>query len=292
MSWPEIKKAINSDLSVPLDTLIKDSVLGIVKNTTVLFPLTLEAVLNSAAAADITYDANVTLTQRIIVGDTVTINSGVTVTTMTGGVIFVCNEFVNNGVLTAAGKGAPGGYNGHPGTDATTINGRNIPGAGGGSGSYSDMAPGAGGDAYTAGGIAPTSVGSGNPGTDLPPAVVFDIADLWYVVAHGLYVGAGGGGEGRSDYAVHGGAGGGAILIVCALFNNAGTISAQGVNGGVYAPKNATAGGGGGGCIIVDAVVIVAAGTLTAAGGLGGDAAYDGGDGGDGMVIVIERQAA
>lgn len=259
-----------------------------------------------AGTSDITYSTNTTLSARVIVGDVITIDSGVVVTTMTGGAIIICNSFVNAGTLTASGKGSAGGVaagtssaNGNPGTAAGQINSRYLLGGsgGGGGGAQDTYTGGAGGAAHGgAGGSAGAIAGAGGAGAN-SFMNLFPISDLWQLIVSGLGCGAGGGSGGTTNFdSGAGGAGGGGLLIVCGTFNNTGSVLADGINGS--APQNNSSeegagGGGGGGCVVVDAMTITSLGTVTAAKGLGHTTyGYDGGNGGDGTVIVMERWPA
>ncbi len=316
MSWAEIKRALNTDADYALDEIVEARFKNIVGSFNHAYPLTREALINRAAS--ITYSVDTTLTSRIIVGDVITINSGITVTTMTGGVVFVCNQFVNNGTLTAAGKGAPGGAEvsasngsvaGLPGTNGSQINSVYIAGAGAaGGGGVTTAAAGSGGTSKTAG-----TAGTTTASTDATDETAIDLManahivnNLMYIISQGLYLGAGGGsgaayaGSGYVSYGGAGGAGGGGILIICEIFNNAGTISAAGADGanGSGVHRGGGGGGGGGGLILIDCITLTATGTLNIAGGAGGlkrqttGTAYDGSAGGDGLKFVVERMAA
>lgn len=276
-------KKINSDMTKTLDALINEKSADLSSMVSLLWPWDRKSL---AGTTDITYSTDTTLTSRLIYGDVITINSGVTVTTMTGGVVFICNEFINNGTLTASGKGAAGGAtNSGAGTAAGQVDSVYVVGGSGGAGGgYTGGATGAGGAAHAGAGGALC----GQPGADdyKYPMVV---DRLFRLILGGLAAGAGGGG-GYSTGGGVGGYGGGAIVIICETFNNAGAIRADGLDGAAVA--HYTGGGGGGGAVIIDAVEITAEGTISADGGAPGAGNYRGGAGGDGITLVMERWAA
>jgi len=259
-----------------------------------------------AGASNVTYDSNTTLTSRVIVGDTITINAGVVVTTMTGGVIFICNTFVNAGTVTASGKGSAGGAtagpadaNGNPGTAAGQVGGVYLLGGsgGGGGGAADTYTGGAGGAAHAgAGGTGGAVAGAGAAGA-ADYMSLFPLSSLWTLITSGAGSGGGGGSGGSTNYdSGEGGNGGGGIIIVCASFNNTGSILADGLNGSAPqsdSTQEGAGGGGGGGCVVIDTGITVSEGTITAAGGAGHlTYGYDGGNGGAGKVIVMERWPA
>ncbi len=98
-----------------------------------------------------------------------------------------------------------------------------------------------------------------------------------------IYIGSGGG---NGAGGVAGGTGGGAIKInVTDTFNNSGSITANGGNGGTQ--SWAGAGGGSGGSIYIITDTLVGNGNLFANGGNGGDNNYDGGGGSGGRIAVF-----
>lgn len=307
MSWGEIKK-INSDMTKTLDALINEKSADLAGMVSLLWPWDRKSL---AGTTDITYSSNTTLTSRIIYGDVITINSGVTVTTMTGGVVFICNEFINNGTLTASGKGAAGGAAvvspgtntaGNPGANASTFNSVYIFGAAGGSAAgVSGPAPGGRGGIAHAGQADAPGIGAAKSGPDdyFDSRLFLNFVD-WLLTGTEFLPGSGGGsGAANSGTSGAGGAGGGYVIILAATVTNNGAIYACGIDGGNVVAgggaANSGGSGGGGGFILIECGEIVAIGTISAAGGalgLGQTAAYNGKEGGDGLVITIERMAA
>lgn len=96
-----------------------------------------------------------------------------------------------------------------------------------------------------------------------------EIADLLFL--SGVYChGGGGGAAGYNSNRVTspGGDGGGCIQIVCAEFDNKGTISANGVTG--YASGGSNGGTGGGGAIGIITGRLLTQGTISVSGGSSG----------------------
>lgn len=97
--------------------------------------------------------------------------------------------------------------------------------------------------------------------------------------------GGGGGDAGFSPSQLAGGAGGGVILILCGILSGAGTISANGVNGGdasALAEGGGGGGGGGGAVVIAYHRAATTTPTLQATGGTGGGGKGSGQAGGNG----------
>lgn len=176
-------------------------------------------------------------------------------------------SFVNNGTITADGKGAAGGTaGGSPKSGGTGL----APGNGGG-GASDGVNGGAGGGAGNYWGST-RLLDDGQTET-----IISD-------VMHGQAYGAGGGG-GR--YGGKGGNGGGGIVITAPIVTNTGTISAKGTQGANGGNWGGGGGGGAGGSIIIAADTINDTGTITVAGGKGGGGENTGGTGGAGYLNKI-----
>lgn len=176
-------------------------------------------------------------------------------------------SFVNNGTITADGKGAAGGAGGgSPKSGGTGL----CPGNGG-AGNHDGHDPGAAGGAGNYWGTT-RLLDDGQTET-----IISD-------VMHGQAYGAGGGG-GR--YGGTGGKGGGGIVITAPIVTNTGTISAKGAQGGNGGNWGGGGGGGAGGSIIIAADTINDTGTVTVAGGAGGGGETTGGTGGTGYLNKI-----
>lgn len=175
------------------------------------------------------------------------IPAGVTVTVNPHARLKVQGAFTNNGTISANGvanngaaasQGATGGYGYGAGNGSRGKNGSQTNGAAGGSAKYGEIAM----------------------------TITNEIADLLFL--SGVYChGGGGGAAGYNSNRVTspGGDGGGCIQIVCAEFDNKGTISANGVTG--YASGGSNGGTGGGGAIGIIASRILSEGTISVSGG-------------------------
>lgn len=205
------------------------------------------------------------------------IPSVVTVSVTHHAIIRCQGGFVNNGTISANGQGAAGGSAGAPptaGSSAVAFV----------SGTLSDEAKdllinafcgyafgaggGGGGNAGSSGGCSGAAGGNGGVGGN---------------------GGAGGGGEtNRIGTGGAGGRGGGGITVVCAEFDNNGTISANGAAGSNSGQYAGAGGGGGGGVIVVIANTVLSQGTITVNGGAAGSWMWPGAAGSAGYSKVIE----
>lgn len=198
---------------------------------------------------------------------TVEVQDGATLTLGQYTWLRATESFVNNGTITADGKGAAGGTaGGSPKSGGTGL----CPGNGGGGASD--------GNNGGAGGGAGNYWGSTRLLDDGQTETI--ISD----VMHGQAYGAGGGG-GR--YGGAGGAGGGGIVITAPVVTNTGIISAKGTQGSNGGNWGGGGGGGAGGSIIIAADIINDTGTVTVAGGAGGGGENTGGTGGTGYLNKI-----
>lgn len=197
------------------------------------------------------------------------IKSGLTITVDKYVLIKCQGAFINNGTITANGKGATGGTG--------VISAENYSGVYGNKGSAGQTASGgAGGKAGSSGNNSKYTGGAGG-------YLLYNNVSVSSVVASGLiknnpdiYCGAGGGSGGcYSTEATSGagGAGGGCIRITSGSFNNKGTITANGNSGGKALTGAGAGGGGGGGCVTVLCKTLTSEGTITVNGGSGGAAA-------------------
>lgn len=192
------------------------------------------------------------------------IKSGLTITVDKYVLIKCQGAFINNGTITANGKGAPGGAGGKGSSDGGT---QATVGASG------FNTGGAGGKGYSIAGAAGGGISVYD--TSLSTETINELV-LNYPF---FFKGAGGGGGGcnssKGNNGGNGGDGGGCILIVCDSFSNT-KITANGNSGGDGSGSTGGSGGGGGGggaCIIICKTLNTKA-TITASGGAGG--AYTG----------------
>ncbi|OGR44562.1 MAG: hypothetical protein A2X35_00430 [Elusimicrobia bacterium GWA2_61_42] len=189
------------------------------------------------------------------------------------------------GHLNASGSGLPGGAAGGPGLPGSdgfspVVNGAGkgalaTYGGGGGGHADADLDGISGGQGRPAGGGLGGTVYGFNPSLGIP----FSVADAYL----GSGGGGGGGGGAAEDQSGGGGAGGGAIYIEAGYAIISGTVSANGLPGGVGittsggALAGAGGGGSGGGIIIKSAGALkLLNGSLSASGGTGGSAIDDG----------------
>lgn len=197
---------------------------------------------------------------------------GVTVTIDKWAAIHCQEGFVNNGIITASGKGgAGGGYHG------------------GGSGSNAGY-PGAS-CVFFAGGTGGSNGSAGGAGGAAKSVIQDENTDYEEIFANNLYdtlnAGGGGGGAWYQYVAGSGGSGGGYIKIIALRVINNGTIEANGNNGsGSTSSSNGGGGGGGGGLIHIIASQYDNSGTLTANAGSGGWGGKNGGSGAAGKVFT------
>lgn len=182
------------------------------------------------------------------------IKEGITVTIDKYVLIKCQGAFINNGTLTATGKGAAGAV------DAENLAGNGCNGANGGAGGWQTFMP--------------SECAGGSGCYVLGYAVNKEVAEDFSIeILNGLSIGAGGG-AGDGTRKSSGGAGGGAIVVVCNAFKNQGNIEANGAKGSdgasVRNEYNHGAGGGAGGSITIICNTLALEGTLSILGGAGG----------------------
>jgi len=249
-------------------------------------------------SGNVIFNNNVTLKGNII-ANSVTIYSGVTLTT--NGYSIICNtNFTNNGIIDT-GSGASGGapYGSNGGSVTTSYAGS---GGGGGGGAYPGGSSGGNGGSTVSPGGSGGSAGSqsssgssgSNGGTPSAPTLNNSVIQTWYNNGIQNYLeGAGGGGGGSSYYGgASGGQGGngGAGIYIQARNIVAGIINSNGENG-YDSPYSYTGGGGGGGggSILLAYNTNYTPGTYNTNGGAGGSGDYglgNGGNGGNGLVLI------
>lgn len=189
--------------------------------------------------------ANATLTRNMYYSS-LTIDPGVTLT-LNGYKLFVSGTLLNNGIISADGKGGSGGAGGTNGNA----------GSPGGSLTNSLGGKGAAGSTGQYGGTGPGGAG-GAGGSVTVPSLIPAPADLRPDASPNLNGGSGGGGGGGGGRGVtytggtggNGGFGGGAVTIFANIINNqSGVISANGLAGvaGTRVRSSGTLGGNGGG---------------------------------------------
>lgn len=218
----------------------------------------------------------------------VLIPKGVTVTVSPAALIKCQGAFVNNGTVTANGKGGAGGAS----VKGSMDNDGNTHGKIGNSGTDGFVSSGGAGGS-------PSSYTGGSGGGAVPYFNVFTPTTTMYrlrLKEDGNYlkaVGAGGGSGGTSATASSGagGAGGGGILIAAGELYNTGTITANGTAGGSADTNRGSGGGGGGGAVVIIARRITNTGTITANGGAAGTGGSVGAAGEDGLVFMKEVDA-
>lgn len=206
------------------------------------------------------------------------IKKGITVTVDRCVFIKCQGAFVNMGIVSADGQGAPGGTGGEQNQ-------------GGRNGEQGFITSGAGGDCSNFKG------GVGAIGKLFGFAIDKNAITAWLKNNPSFFCGSGGGGGAGYSYSSsrggNGGGGGGFIVVASKSFVNTGALSANGGNGnGGNADFGGSGGGGGGG----GAVVIVAdhcngSKTITANKGVGGEAGYRGkaGAAGDDGIVYIKQ---
>lgn len=201
------------------------------------------------------------------------IKSGLTITVDKYVLIKCQGAFINNGTITANGKGAPGGAGGTGYSNDGVGAGR--PGSSGSAGLSNGGAGGS--NSIRSGGVAGGSAGGINflGITSYLESLIKEI--IKNIPIH--FVGAGGGGGAGNYYknslnGGKGGNGGGCVIICSNEFANKGTISSKGENGGNGASDFRTGagggGGGGGGAVIIVSSKINELGTTEISGGAGG----------------------
>lgn len=205
------------------------------------------------------------------------IKEGVTVTVDKYVLIKCQGTFINNGTITATGKGASGGAGGNSADAGAGNSGFSQGGAGG---NFNDSSTN---EVYKHSGAGGAIVVDGLP---VSAAVANSIMENIPRLYHG---GGGGGGGSYQGYSGGtGGTGGGCVIIVSKSFTNNGIISANG-NAGSNAVNNTNAsggGGGGGGCVIAIQESLISQGTITVSGGVGGSGYRSGANGSDGFKNV------
>lgn len=240
------------------------------------------------ADGDYTPGSNATLTKNLYMWQDITIGSGKTITVASPGVLIFARDVVITGLLTASGKGGPGGaaITNAVGVGNAGTSGRGIIGGAGGNG----------GQGYCSSSSAYYAPGAAGVGAIAKDTIV----DILNILPGFAGAGGGSGGCGYSaGYSGAGGNGGGYILISCRTLtiNSGGAIRADGLNGGSgngNANLNGGAGGGGGGGgIIVVAQDITNNGTVSVAGGAPGapitGATYTAGTSGEsGTALLLE----
>ena len=244
---------------------------------------------------DVIFSQNTVLNGDII-GYNVTIDNNVTLIT-NGYSIIAFDNFINNGTIDT-GVGTEGGYGAVYGYSAC-YNGGSITTSYGGSGGGGGGSGGcSGGSTIVSGGGGGTSgcdnnlINGGNGGTPYAPTLNNQMIQTWYNNGMQNYLeGAGGGGGGTTTctvgYGGNGGSGGGGIYIQATNLI-AGTINANGQNGGNSYYYAGGAGGGGGGSILLAYGSKYIAGRYSTSGGSGGLGLYasNGGAGGSGQILL------
>jgi hypothetical protein len=243
---------------------------------------------NFASLAGSTY----TLT-RDMYANSLTINNGVTLKPA-GFRIFSTTSVTNNGTIDASGGNASGATAGAGVSNSNGIflpqvagatggTGAGVQGAGGGTGYGSGNAAAGGAGSGGAGGAQRT--GTGNVAPHRLPQAALTGTGGWNAGARqvgGTGGAASGGGDG-TNAGGGGGASGGVIAIFAPVVTNAGTISANGGNGGTPGAGNCGGGGGGaGGIILIYSRTAWTAGTTSVTGGTHGTHTGTGADGSDG----------
>lgn len=252
------------------------------------------------ATGDTVYAAPTNLTADVY-ADTITIDTGVTVTSQLKCVYLIARTITLSGtaVLTSVGYGAAGGAAGVVGGVNAGSSGSNGMSGGGGGGATSAAAGGDGGASdLSAGGLGGTTGSRGGK------AATYGIADkrrrFGHIMPLGLNDnswGSGGGGgasNASSGTAGAGGIGGGTIVLICDTLSVASgaSILASGAAGGNGTGNGCGGGGAGAGAIIIIAKTLSESGTLTANGGNGGNSGGGagteaGGAGANGGFILI-----
>lgn len=192
------------------------------------------------------------------------IKSGITVTIDQYALIKCQGAFVNDGIITADGKGRQPYMPDTEYQDSSLLSG--MSGGNAGAGKIDNVT--------AAGGSGTVLYG----GYDTRDAEVVKSLSIYAFNGY-TYGAAGGGGD-------SGGAGGGAIAIITNSFKNTGKITANGTNGKPYNSNNAGGGGAGGGITIVTNI-LVSKGTVTANGGAAGNTSISA-KGGNGFVYFRE----
>lgn len=262
-------------------------------------PALFTAIFRSGTDGNVVISSNSTIPRRVMCYDNLTVNSGITLSTMNGlCIIAVKGTLTLNGTISANGKGAAGGSaqgsgagyggagggfllvianaisgsgtisaNGDNGTDAGTYNFQ-YSGKNGSSGqAFGVDIPGGLEGSYDSpsGGTAPTAL------VDLFQALLNAIAPT--------DIGAGGGGSGESGSGTRNGGGGGAGICGSGGTGGLGASASTGIGCG--------GGGGGGGAVIVICMSSIPEIEIYANGGAGGTGWAGGGGGGGGLAMAI-----
>jgi len=235
-----------------------------------------------------------------------------------GGLIIITNFLVNSGLIDASGEAGSDGENtgsnagGGDGGDGKIIKifsdsegsggdgaiARGLGNFGGGGGGTSALAGGDGGSS--------TIITKSSP-TELYNEIKYALIDWWMInileknptstISFPDIKGAGGGGGARYSTGASGGGGGSGgevIILASELFDNTGTIQANGGNGGngdAVGDWDGSGGGGGGGLIYIFTKKVINQGTIQALGGARGPSGdYLGEDGSDGTVSLFNIQ--
>lgn len=251
--------------------------------------------LNDGSDGNSTVSSNTTLTSGIYRYDTLTVNSGITLTASGTYLILLAKTKITiNGLISQSGKGVAGGSSGAVGNNGSLMGGS---GGGGGGGSVSSTAY-SGFVGGSCDGIVGGYGGSNTPAPGNNYETVYrggrmpsDFRSLLTIY------GAGGGGAG---FGGDGGAGGGLLILMAPIIDGTGAARADGANGvtvvGVSGEGHGGGGGGGGGvvvCITKSGQLLIP--TVTANGGSGGlgysntalDSNRNGGTGGNGVVTKL-----
>lgn len=258
--------------------------------------------------SDLLVNANTALAEGIYAYKKITVNQGFALSCNAGyGLIFVADEIVVNGTITASGRGGPGAASRL--NAGGSSNGNTAPSVplsyagtgGGGGGASSPYTGGAGGATLLPGGFAGAALavgGVGNATNDsMKQAMRLGIGDK--ITPYEILIGSGGGSggliSGSSMVSGAGGAGGGYLFLIAnsIAIGVTGAVLATGANGGNASGSSANAGGGGGGgggTLVLSSRALTNAGSISVAGGSGGAAANSGatgGQGGTGALLTI-----
>ena len=299
-----ISEILNSTTTFPSNTITASSdIAGISKSASTTVSPTFDFTNSMSPAivynptsynggAEVIFNQNTSLTGNII-AYSVTIESGVTLTT--NGYSIICNSnFINNGTINT-GSGTAGGAGGSNGSSAG--NGTSITTSYGGSGGGGGGSGGVGGSTEASGG----GTNGGNGSTPSAPTLSNSTIQTWFNNGMQNYLEGAGGGGGESAVSIgapssggNGGNGGGGIYIQATNIT-AGTINANGQNGGNgwhsgSGSAGGGGGGGGGGSILFAYSGSYTAGTYNTSGGTGGSGsnAGNGGAGGNGLVLTYQ----
>ena len=271
---------------------------GPVTETANFVPITYNPTSYSGSG-DVVFTSSTTLSGNINTGASVTIDSGVTLTT-DGYSIIAGESFNNSGTIhtNGAGNGAGSGGccgAGQSGSGSSSSYGGS--GGGGGSGYSGDGSfnGGNGGSTRAGGGDGGCcNGGSGSPGsTPSAPVLSSSTISSWYNSGIQGYLSGAGGGGGASGYGcgTHpGGAGGYGIYIQAnQVLASGGIINASGLPGGNGCNDGDGTGGGGGGGVILIAYGNAGYSTQSyiSNAGAAGTSGYSGASGGNGQYLAF-----